>query len=403
VLGAAEGALRLLGIEAEDEREDPFYGLSPDYKLFKKTRLESGEEIYETNFNKQSSYDYFNFNYQTFPTPKAPGGFRVFTLGGSSVYGVPYGDKESFSRRLEGKLRAARAGRPIEVVNTGGAGYETERIRILVRELLDYEPDLFILYVGHNEFLNHFYRPGSADFAEKFSTARIYLNRIRLYALLRRPIVDLKYRLGRGGDAPDADDEEPTRPADGPLVQVLDGGVIRRKYNFLLDAYVRNLTSIVREAGARGVRVILATVGSNQLVPPNGSVHFKSLSPDEEKTWAEAYAAGADLYRWATEGGAANSWEATPEQRALLEEARAHLERAAAVDDTFAMLSFYRGQVYGRLGDWPRAREMFQRCLWEDARPNRAPMALNDAVRVVARVEGTAFVDAYAALAARAT
>jgi hypothetical protein len=40
-----------------------------------------------------------------------------------------------------------------EVINAGGISYASYRVAHLMEELIDYQPDLFIIYTGHNEFL----------------------------------------------------------------------------------------------------------------------------------------------------------------------------------------------------------------------------------------------------------
>ena len=81
-------------------------------------------------------------------------GFRVFILGGSSAYGFPWGAEQSFSRPLEDALVDALPDRDVEVINAAAMSYGSHRLRVLVRELLHYEPDLFVLYSGHNEFVD---------------------------------------------------------------------------------------------------------------------------------------------------------------------------------------------------------------------------------------------------------
>ena len=93
------------------------------------------------------------FNVQGFPQVKAPGTYRIFTLGGSTTYGRPYDDKTSFSGWLREFLPMADSQRNWEVINAGGISYASYRVAHLMEELVNYQPDLFIIYTGHNEFL----------------------------------------------------------------------------------------------------------------------------------------------------------------------------------------------------------------------------------------------------------
>ncbi len=47
--------------------------------------------------------------------------------------------------------RCAR--KPIEVINVGGISYASYRIAAILDEVLQHEPDLVVIYMGHNEFL----------------------------------------------------------------------------------------------------------------------------------------------------------------------------------------------------------------------------------------------------------
>ncbi len=50
-------------------------------------------------------------------------------------------------------LPAADRNKNWEVINAGGISYASYRVAHLMEELVNYQPDLFIIYTGHNEFL----------------------------------------------------------------------------------------------------------------------------------------------------------------------------------------------------------------------------------------------------------
>jgi hypothetical protein len=74
-------------------------------------------------------------------------------MGGSTTYGHPYEDPTSFCGWLRELLNAAAPDHRWEVVNAGGISYASYRVALLMEELAGYQPDLFIIYSGHNEFL----------------------------------------------------------------------------------------------------------------------------------------------------------------------------------------------------------------------------------------------------------
>ena len=94
---------------------------------------------------------------------KAPNTFRIFTFGGSSTWGLPYGTAGSFSYFLKRLVQDLNPDKTVEVVNLGYPSKATAEVYQEVREALDYHPDLFVIYAGHNEWLAH--NPAVRSFA----------------------------------------------------------------------------------------------------------------------------------------------------------------------------------------------------------------------------------------------
>ena len=84
---------------------------------------------------------------------RSPGTRRIAVLGGSTAFGkAATRDARTFSGALEQQLDRVRA---TEVLNAGGIGFDSNQERIvLATELLDYRPDLVILFDGWNDFFN---------------------------------------------------------------------------------------------------------------------------------------------------------------------------------------------------------------------------------------------------------
>lgn len=87
----------------------------------------------------------------TFAVSKPDTTFRIFVLGGSTVYGEPWGPSGSFAHWLEHRLNYFSNSIHFEVINAGHKGFGSYRVKVILREILDYEPDLIILYSGVNE------------------------------------------------------------------------------------------------------------------------------------------------------------------------------------------------------------------------------------------------------------
>ena len=178
----------LAGVKPLSLTEDPYFGFASGQPLFLKRKAPDGSDIYQTNPVKLS-----HFNQQSFSAKKAPGTYRIFTLGGSTTYGHPLRDTTSFSAWLREMLAEGDSTRTFEVINCGGISYASYRTAKLTEELLDYEPDLFIVYNGHNEFLEERTYRGARKGPAWVRDLSSLLDRTRTYSALRR-IAELRAR-----------------------------------------------------------------------------------------------------------------------------------------------------------------------------------------------------------------
>ncbi|MCA8997475.1 MAG: SGNH/GDSL hydrolase family protein, partial [Planctomycetaceae bacterium] len=140
-----EGGLRMLGLPREELGEDPFVGFSSFEPLFVKNHAKENYQISETRRRF--------FAEESFPVANPSNGVRVFCLGGSTVQGRPYSIPTSFTTWLEIALKEVDPKRDWDIINCGGISYASYRLVPILEECLRYEPDLFVICTGHNEFL----------------------------------------------------------------------------------------------------------------------------------------------------------------------------------------------------------------------------------------------------------
>ncbi|MHC4216078.1 MAG: SGNH/GDSL hydrolase family protein, partial [Planctomycetota bacterium] len=146
----AELVLAILGVTPVLYEKDPYVGFSSHIPLFTEQLNPDGKSYMVTAKNKLEW-----FNSQQFALDKDTDAYRIFCVGGSTTYGRPYDDTTSFCGWLRAMLPKADPTRKWEVINAGGISYASYRVTKLMEELIDYKPDLFIIYSGHNEFLEH--------------------------------------------------------------------------------------------------------------------------------------------------------------------------------------------------------------------------------------------------------
>jgi hypothetical protein len=95
---------------------------------------------------------------------KPAGTFRVLMLGDSFVEGAQVPLEDTAAKRLEVTLRDAAAGRPLDVVNAGNAGFGTgQELLFLDNDGRTYQPDLVVLvYFIDNDLPDNSYAVASA-------------------------------------------------------------------------------------------------------------------------------------------------------------------------------------------------------------------------------------------------
>jgi len=184
--------LGLCGVRPLLYSEDPFVGFESNIPLFVEQAGSDGRAVLATARNKLEW-----FNAQQFPRHKGANTYRIFCLGGSTTYGRPYTDPTSFCGWLRELLPAADPSRNWEVINAGGISYASYRAAVVMEELTGYEPDLFIVYSGHNEFLER------RTYRELLATPSVVskvvsrLGRTRSYTALKR-VLEVVAKEGGG-------------------------------------------------------------------------------------------------------------------------------------------------------------------------------------------------------------
>jgi lysophospholipase L1-like esterase len=336
-----EAVFRLCVTPPPPATEDPYVSFSGSRPLF---QLNAEGTRWQTASNRLTY-----FYPQSFSARKDPQALRIFCLGGSTVQGRPYGAETSFSTWLLLNLQAALPGRDIEVVNAGGVSYASYRLRPILEEVLGHQPDLIILYMGHNEFLeDRTYRP---------------LKRVpRLLVRLHRVCLELRTYAWADAWITRARSQVETRPLLPAEVEAtLDRPQGLDTYqrdpvwrNGIIEHFQHNLAAMIRLTRAAHVPLILVNPVVNiRDCPPFKSQHSDGLS-DRNRTQVEAWrqqARGLD-------------WSRTREKTLLL-------EKAAQLDPRHAGLLYLIGQCHLRLNHGEQARSWLERAKEEDVCPLR--------------------------------
>ena len=170
-----------IGWEPPDSVADPYVGFTELRPLFKLDQSKTQFEIASNRFPL--------FCPDGFSAVKSKDEFRIFCVGGSTVQGRPFAIETSFPTWLELRLKAIDPSKDWNAINCGGVSYASYRLAPIVEEIVNYQPDLIVLYTGHNEFLE------DRTYADVKTTspwvARTHerMSSIRTYSFLRSLVV----------------------------------------------------------------------------------------------------------------------------------------------------------------------------------------------------------------------
>ena len=319
-----------------------------------------------TEFTPATSLD-------AFEVVKPPGTYRIFCLGGSTTVGYPYWFNAAFSTFLRSRLHALFPDRPIEVINLGLTATNSFTVLDIARDLADAEPDLILVYDGHNEF----YGALGVASRESPSGARwltdlsLRLLRFRTYRLVR----DAYFGIGRMFSTGHTGEDRGTmmeRLARGENVPAGS-----RLYREALETFRANIRATVDLCASRGIPLIFGTQVSNvRTVRPFVSLPREGMSPAELNQFTSALAGGLDAL------AARRTGEALP-----------LLRKAVGLDSLRADAEYALATCLESLGDISGARTAYARARDLDQLRFRASSDFNGAICAAANGTSVGVVD----------
>ena len=267
LLCGVEGCCRLMELWRPPLTLDYGWGFNEDSRVFVPAGIARNTMI--TRPEKLVS-----FQRQSFKMPKPKEEYRIFILGGSNVNYMNWqlGMMENRLNNTPGEQRR------FKIINMGGLAYGSHRLRIMIPEILEYEPDMVLIYAGHNEFeeIKH----QTITNLEKLPAQKVAYS----LAMLRMArdfwvSLDLAWRTGHASFA-----ELPAEVDYGAAgsYEFSDEEIAER-----MELYKQNLEAMVSALQERTVQVIISTVATN-LWEPDLSAKFS----EEKKHIRQLYATG---------------------------------------------------------------------------------------------------------------
>ncbi|HTD65728.1 MAG TPA: tetratricopeptide repeat protein, partial [Candidatus Limnocylindria bacterium] len=242
-------------------------------------------------------------------------------------------------------------------------GIDSHAVRQIAAECAELSPDLFIIYMGNNEMIG-LHAPSPEEFQLSANVHWLRLQHTLKRTKLAQLGESLLARAFKKRPVPDQDMDFFRRQ------RIAFDDPIR---NTVYKNCTANLRDICQFASSAGAKSIVCSVGTNlRDFPPLGSLHRRDLTPEQQKQWEQAFAAGK---------------EAEARREPLL--ALTNYESAARLDDHFGELLFRMARCYEAAGKPADARRHYALARDWDAIQFRTDIRLNDAIRAVAASDGS--------------
>jgi lysophospholipase L1-like esterase len=369
-----------------------FGGMSP---FFKTVLVERGGASRLVRVNQAALWPYFGRRHEAggrivigsvvqecVMVPKPEKIVRVVLIGESTIQGFPHPPNLTAAEFLERFLRARLSGRPVEVVNCGVTAVASYPLRKIVRDAMMLEPDLVIIYAGHNEYFGAF-GVASAQGAGSRPWQMALTLAVRSTAAFQAAYLAMDALRGTAAAGPSGVEapagggglmERMARmeliPADSPL---------RRRAMRSLEA---SIMEILETAKSGGAKVLLCSLAANE----RDQTPVRSAEPSGPRAqeWRRLHAAAMDAF---SSGPKA---------------AQARLREALALGPDHAATHFYLARTLELEGATTEALEHYRRARDLDAMPWRATTQFNDLLRACAVRAGVPFADVDAAFHAEA-
>ncbi len=246
-----------------------------------------GKEFY--SLNPEISKRYFFGMELGMPEPyedmfevnKSPNTYRIFCLGESTMYGYPYPENATAPRFLKELLTKMFPEKKIEVINLGIPAVSSAVVADLIKEVMAYQPDLLIIYSGHNEFYGTYGVASTQYISQTRAVVQVtmQLRRLRVYCLIRDAIASL--RAVFSSNKPEGRSTFMAQMAQDKYIAYGSETYNRAKRN-----YRENLNAVIQISRQHRIPVMISSLVSNlKDLPPLTSIFSSSTSEDGKRRW----------------------------------------------------------------------------------------------------------------------
>jgi tetratricopeptide (TPR) repeat protein len=345
-----EAALRLLDYHSRSCELGPFVSFDSQTPVLVDAEYQ-GRKVAGIN-PALKSY----FNRIVFPREKSEATKRIFVLGGSDVMGFPFGDKGSFAQFLSLGLNRLDPAHHYQVINLGAFGYASYRVLSVMKDALNFAPDLFIVMSGHNEFLEK--REYGSD--TTWFRAQEKLSRLKIYCLVKSGVEKVRPMPSR-----------PVLPVEVKWERLTMNPENKKK---VTEHFQYNLDEMAALAKGKNLPILFITLPSNlRNFPPFHSEHKKNMNASELSEWKREFNEGKAML-----------------EQGKFQQAHDSLKESVQVDPEYALGWYLLGQSLLGLRMVDTAKYSFETALEKDSWQVRALPEFN---RIIRQIPSPAWVE----------
>ncbi|MBI3190022.1 MAG: hypothetical protein HYZ33_05180 [Ignavibacteriales bacterium] len=225
-----------------------------------------------------------------FEIKKQPNTKRIFMLGESTMAGFPFDYNATAPRLLADRLKQTLPQFNIEVINTGLAAVNSYTVLDFAQELVDYEPDAFVVYVGHNEFYGAM-GVGSTEYFGQWRWAiNLYLKlrELKLFLLVKDGMSAVRHLIS-----------SEVTPAQSTLMETMVREKIilynSEEYQTARKNFEANLRDLIELSKEHHIPIVLSTLTSNiKDQKPLLSSFDENTTEQTKQQWIELMSQGAN-------------------------------------------------------------------------------------------------------------
>ncbi len=254
-----EGVLTVIDVSDPQKAEDPYVGFKNNINVFIENPDDPATLMYNPRRSQLKQY---------ISKVKPENEYRIAFFGGSNVF--------KFQPELalfEQMLEKANPDLDVKSINFGLPAYGSHRVVPMVKEAVQYDLDLILIYSGHNEFLEKRFFENILTEPEILTSARLFFQKLRFYTLMRSAYRAVKAKaVGMHTDQARREHETGKIDLHGADVKVDWGKYTNRKFQrFTLFQYESNLNRIAKIAADSNVPILIGILASPDLTRPRAS------------------------------------------------------------------------------------------------------------------------------------